>query len=167
MKPRPNISAARRPSGTTLIECIVYIAVFTILLAIGTAAFYSCWNHTQGTIFTTNDIEAALRAGECWRTDVRSATGNISIETTSEGETARIPAGGKEILYRFTAGELRREVPAQNNSRLLLAKVKSSAMTTEVRDGVTAWRWELEATPQQKNAHFPLFFTFEAAQSKP
>jgi Tfp pilus assembly protein FimT len=167
MKLRTNIPAVRRRSGVTLIECLVYISVFAILLGIGTASFYLCWDHTRGTVFTADEIEAALRAGECWRADVRAATGAISIETTATGETVRIPEGRGEILYRFADGELRREVPAQNNSRLLLAKVKTSEMKTEARDGVTAWHWELETIPRQKNMHFPLQFTFEAAQMKP
>ena len=145
----------------------MYVAVFAILLGIGTASFYFCWDHTRATIFTADEIGSALRAGETWRADVRAATGIISVETTVAGETVKIPEAGREILYRLAAGELRREIPAQNLSRLLLPKVKSSAMKTESRDGVTAWRWELELTPRRKDAHLPLLFTFAAAQTKP
>jgi len=166
MKLPPNISAGRRQSGVSLIECLVYIAVFAILLGIGTASFYLCWDHTQGTITTADEIESALRAGECWRTDVRAATGNISVEITAEGETIRIPEGGNEIVYRFAEGELRREVPAQNNSRLLLAKVKTSEIKAVARENVKAWRWEVELVPPRKMTRFPLQFTFEAAQTK-
>jgi len=150
-----------------LVECLVYIAVFGILLGIGTAAFYFCWDHTRATVFTANEIESALRTGEGWRADVRGAKGEISVETTAGGETVRIPGNGSEILYRFESGELRREIPAQNISRLLLAKVKVSEMKTEARDGVAVWRWELEVTPRGKDTHFPLLFTFGAAQTKP
>ncbi|HZF00538.1 MAG TPA: hypothetical protein VE344_01440 [Methylomirabilota bacterium] len=158
---------SRREAGILLTECLVYIAVFGILLGIGTASFFFCWDHTRATIFTADEVASALRAGECWRADVRAATGKISVETTASGETARIPEGGKEIFYRFEAGELRREVSGKNNSRLLLAKVKTSEMKTEARDNVTAWRWELEVTPRRKEAHFPLLFTFASAQTKP
>ena len=166
MKLRPNISAARHQSGVTLIECLVYIAVFGILLGIGTASFYLCWDHTRAMILTATEVESALRAGECWRADVRAATGKISVETTTTGETVRIPKGNKMIVYHLETGELRREVPAQNDSRLLLTKVRVSEMRAAARDGVVAWRWELEATPRRE-ANFPLLFTFEAAQSKP
>jgi hypothetical protein len=167
MKLQPDISSARRCSGILLMECVVYVAVFGILLGIGTAAFYFCWDHTRATIFTTSEIESALRAGETWRADVRAATGKISVVTSPTGETVRIPEGGKEILYRFESDELRRDIPAQGNSRLLLAKVKSSEMKAEARDNVTAWRWELEVAPRRKEAHLPLLFTFEAAPMKP
>ena len=158
---------ARRQSGILLTECLVYIAVFAILTAIGSAAFYFCWDHTRAVIFTADEIESALRAGECWRADVRAATGKISIVTTAAGEVAHIPAAKGEILYRFEAGAVTREVPALTNSRLLLAKTKSSEMKTEPRGGVTAWRWELELTPRRKEAHQPLLFTFEAVPTKP
>lgn len=150
-----------------LIECLVYIAVFAILTGIGLASFYFCWDHTRGTIYATDEVESALRAGEGWRADVRAATGKISVENTATGEVVTIPEGERTVVYRFEADELRREIPAQNNSRLLLPKVKTSEMTTEARDGVTAWRWELAVTPRRKEAHLPMLFTFEAAQIKP
>jgi hypothetical protein len=167
MKLRPDNSRARRQSGILLTECLVYLAVFAILLGIGTAAFYFCWDHTRATIAITNQVESVLRAGERWRADVRAATGKISIVSTATGETVTIPAGKTEIIYRLESGELRREIPAQNRSWQLLEKVKSSEMKTEPRAGVTAWRWELELLPHWSAMYFPLLFTFEAAQAKP
>jgi len=165
MKLPANIPARRRQSGVTLIECLVYVMVFAILLGIATGSFYFCWDHTRATVFTADEIEAALRAGECWRTDVRAATGKIVSETTSAGETVRIPTASGEILYRVAGSELWREVPSQSRSRLLLPKGKTSEMKAEARNGVTAWRWELEETPRRKESHFQLLFTFEAAQT--
>jgi hypothetical protein len=167
MKLRPDIAHARRRSAIMLIECMVYIAVFAILTGIGLASFYFCWNHTRATIYAADEVESALRAGEGWRADVRAATGKISIETTAAGEVVTIPEGERKILYRFAAGELRREVAGQNISRLLLPKVRASEMKTEARAGVTAWRWELAVTPRRKESFLPLLFTFEAAQAKP
>jgi hypothetical protein len=167
MKLLPTIASARRQSAMMLIECLVYIAVFTVLTGIGLAAFYFCWDHTRATIFTADEVESALRAGEGWRADVRAATGKISVENTATGEVVMIPEGERMVVYRFTAGELRREIPSQNNSRLLLPKVKASEMTTEARGGAIAWRWELAVTPRRQEAHLPMLFTFEAAQIKP
>ena len=45
-RPQP-ISRMRRAAGIMLIECMVYIAVFAILLGIGFAAFYFSWDHTR------------------------------------------------------------------------------------------------------------------------
>ena len=167
MKMRPNSSRFRAEAGILLTECLVYLAVFSVATGLAMAAFYFCWDHTRGVIFTANEVESALRAGEDWRADVRAATGKITVETVTAGETVRIPVGRKQIIYRFAAGELRREIPAQHISQLLLAKVRASEVATEPRAGVAAWRWELELTPELKHAQFPLRFTFEAAQTKP
>jgi hypothetical protein len=160
-------STGRRAAGILLMECLVYLSVFTILLGIGTAAFYFCWDHSRALIFATDDIAAALHTGERWRADVRAATGKIAVETTAAGEVVRIPEAEKEVVYRFESGAVRREIPAVNLSQVLLPKVKSSQMQAEARAGVTAWRWELELTPRRKEAYLPLRFTFAAAQSKP
>ena len=144
----------------------MYIAVFAILLGIGTASFFFCWDHTRATISTTMAIGASLQAGETWRADVRAATGKITVIANATGEVVQIPAAGGEIIYRFANGELRRENRAQNSSRVLLPHLKSSAMKTERRGAVTAWRWELEVAPPRKEMRLPLLFTFEAAQPK-
>jgi hypothetical protein len=167
MKPARNILRIRRQAGVMLIECLVYIAVFGILLGGGTAAFYFCWDHTKALTYATNDIAAALRAGERWRADVRAATGIISIATTTAGEVVRIPETKNEINYRFESGEVRREIPALHQSQLLLLKVKNSQITPDARGSASAWRWELEMTERRKETHLPLLFTFEAAQAKP
>ena len=157
----------RRQAGVMLIECLVYIAVFGVLLGGGTAVFYFCWDHTRAMIYATSDITVALHAGERWRADVRVATGNISVATTTTGEVVRIPEAKEEVFYRFESGEMRREIPALHQSLILLPKVKSSQMTAEPRGSVSALRWELELTPRRKETHLPLLFTFEAAQAKP
>jgi uncharacterized protein YndB with AHSA1/START domain len=167
MKLPRNILRVRHQAGVLLIECLVYITVFAIFLGGGTAAFYFCWDHSKALMYTTNDITTALHAGERWRADVRAATGNISVAPTATGEVVRIPEPKKEIVYRFEAGELRREIPALHRSQLLLLKVKSSQMTVEARGSVSAWRWELELSERRKETHLPLLFTFEAAQIKP
>lgn len=167
MKPAPSNSKARRCAGILLTECLVYIAVFAILVGGGTMVFYFFWDHSKALVYTTNDIESALRAGEDWRADVRLATGKISIATTTTGEVVRIPQKGREIVYRFESSELHREIPAINDSRLLLPKVKSSRIETDVRGDVTGWRWELELVQRRKEMNLPLKFTFEAVQPNP
>lgn len=167
MKLSTAISNTRRAAGIMLIECLVYIAVFAILTSIGFAAFYLCWDHSKALIYATDDIGSALRAGERWRADVRGATGKISIESTTAGETVRIPEPDKEIIYRFDSGEVRREISTLKNSQLLLQKVNMSQMRAETRDGVTAWRWELVLNERRPETQLPLWFTFEAAQTNP
>jgi len=49
----------------------------------------------------------------------------------------------------------------------VFAKVNASRMSSEMRGGVAAWRWELELAPRRPEMRLPLLFTFEAAQTKP
>jgi Tfp pilus assembly protein FimT len=156
-----NISTARA-AGASLIECLVYIAVFAILLGIGTGTFFFCWDHTRAVLYATNDIESALRAGEGWRADVRAATGKITVETTTTGEVVTIPEAGENIFYRFAGGELRRQVASENISQLVLSKVKTSEIRADPRGKVAAWRWEVTLLERRKEMHMPLLFTFEA-----
>jgi hypothetical protein len=150
-----------------LFECLVYIAVFAIVLGGATTVFYFCWDHTDTLVYTADDISSALHTGERWRADVRAATGKITAESTATGEVVRIPEGAREVFYRFESGEVRRQISAMGRPLLLLANVKTSQMTMDARGAVRAWRWELELVPRRKEVHLPLRFTFEAAQTKP
>jgi len=167
MKLHPAISRTRHRAGMLLLECLVYIAVFAILLGGATTAFYFCWDHSDALIYATDDIASALRAGERWRADLRAATGKITVETTAIGEVVQIPEGAKKITYRFESGEVRRQASASGNPQLLLANVKTSQMQMDSRGAVSAWRWELELLQRRKGTFLPLLFTFEAAQTKP
>jgi hypothetical protein len=167
MKLPATISKPRRAAGVLLIECLVYLAVFGILLGVGTAAFYFCWNYSKALVYAADDVTAALYAGEHWRADIRAATGNISAETNDTGITLRIPEANQEVIYRFESGVVRRETPVANHSLLLLPKVEASQMMPETRDGVTAWRWELKLKSRRPETRLPLLFTFEAVPPKP
>ena len=161
------INNSRRTAGILLTECLVYIVVFAILTGIASTAFYLCWDQSKALVYATDDIGAALRAGEHWRADVRNVTGKISVESTANGEQVRLPQNGRTIVYRFEAGEVRREIFNAQHSDPVLANVKTSKMSTEMRDGVSTCRWELELATRRSETQLPLLFTFEAAQAKP
>lgn len=150
-------------AGYLLIECLVYLAVFAVVVGLSLEAFYVCWDHAKALRYATDDITAALHAGERWRADVRSATGAITVEPAPDGEILHIPQGTNELNYRFRAGEIQRQLASSSFSETVLAPIKSSAMLKETRGAVTAWRWEVELTPRRKETHLPLVFTFEAA----
>lgn len=164
MKLHHNIPRARPQSGSFLVELMVYLAVLVILTGIAMGAFYVCWSGFGSTIQTSDDISAALRAGERWRADVRGATGTISVESTASGQVVTIPKDGGQIAYSFNSGEIRRRVGSDGPPLVILPKVKSSDMKSDARNGVTAWQWELELPERQRGPHVPMLFTFEAAQ---
>jgi len=150
-----------------LVECITYVAVFLILSAAAMGSFYLCWDHSKALISASDDISAALVAGERWRTDVRAATGTINVETTANGELVKIPQGEKEITYMFNSNKVERQVGSVSLPVMLLPRVIASEMKPDPRNGVTAWRWELQVAQRRKETHLPLLFTFEAAQKMP
>ena len=163
MKPSVSISGVRSRAGYLLIECLVYLSVIVVVLGLGTGAFFVCWDHANALHYATDDINAALHAGERWRADIRKATGNITAETTPEGEKLRIPQGSDGVVYSFSDGEVRRQVASSGFVELLLPKVTTSQMVKEARGPVTAWRWEVKLTSRRKETRLPLEFTFEAA----
>lgn len=168
MKLPRTISHARAASGMFLIECLVYMAVFVIVLGGATTAFYFCWNHSDALVAATDDIASALHVGERWRADVRAATGKITVQTNATGEIVRIPEGARVVAYRYESGSVSRQFSATAKPLLLLGNVKASQMIMDARDGVSAWRWELELDQHRKETHLPLRFTFEAAaKAKP
>jgi hypothetical protein len=149
----------RADAGILLIECLVYIAVYAILLGVGTAAFFYCWDHTRATITTANEVESILRAGETWRADVRASTGKITVSEASGGEVIEIPESAGKVVYRCVDGQLLRE-NGSPNPRLLLEKIVHSTIQSEDRAGVAAWRWELDMAPPRQMPRFPIHFTF-------
>ena len=163
MKLRSSICHTQARTGYLLIECLVYLSVLVVILGFGLGAFYVCWDYSKALYYATDDITAALHAGERWRADIRSATGKIAVETTPEGERLRIPHGTNELIYSFNAGEVRRQIASSDFLELLLPKVTVSQMVMETRGPVAAWRWELELTSRRKETRLPLLFTFEAA----
>src|ERR1700733_94562 len=128
MKIHSHISPKRRQAGIMLVECITYFAVFLILSATAMGSFYLCWDHSKALISASDDISAALTAGERWRADVRAASGTINIETTASGEVVKIPESEKEIVYTFDSRQVARQVGAANLPVLLLPRVISSDM---------------------------------------
>src|SRR6185312_3093380 len=97
-----NFSKSKSRRGIMLIECMVYLAVFLILTGIGMASFYLLWDNSKALRYSADDVHRALSDGEMWRADVRSATGKIQIENSTDGTRIKIPNGKNEIIYHFS-----------------------------------------------------------------
>src|SRR5581483_2470133 len=110
-----NFPNSKSRHGIMLIECMVYLAVFVVLLGVGFSSFYLLWDNSMALQRTTDDIGNALRAGEAWRADVRDATGKIQIENDSDGLVLKIPRGKSEIDYRFSDNSICRKNAGSNS----------------------------------------------------
>ena len=131
------MSAARRQSGMSLIECLVYIAVFAVLLAIGTAAFFFCWDHWRAAIFATEDISSRPARG---RTLARGRAGG------DRENFRRDDRGGRTGAYSGTGKRnclpLRRRRDAPRNFRIEQFPVAAAESKNFADAGIRARRGE-------------------------
>ncbi len=152
--------STRARRGVLLMECLVYMAVSVVLLGIATMALYEGLDNMKALRSNADDIARALQAGELWREDVRSATGPIHL--AGNGETIEIPNPSGNIFYRFADARVSRRTGLDTAWRVVLPRVQRSQMAADARQGVTAWRWELELKTSRR-AHIrvhPLFTFF-------
>jgi hypothetical protein len=139
-------------AGYMLIEALVYIGVLLALLGVAYSALYRCIDNSVALRHSSDDIQAALHAGEIWRADVRRATKQPS-SSQSASELVLITDRGP-ITYRFeTNGILRRVGTSQWTCAL--RNVKWSSMQTDPWKSVSTCRWEFELLPYHRNHSNP------------
>ena len=153
--------ALPRPRGFTLLECLAYIAVLAVVLAVTTKGFYQCWDNSKALRHNADDIIRVLHAGEQWRADLRGAIAPVQSTPADGAEQLSIPSAAGPIVYTFANGELRRQTSSPAATNLLLANILSSRMQAHPRRRVEAWTWELELKPTRKDAKVRPLFTFE------
>jgi len=141
--------------GFSLIEMLVYLVGLTVVLTVAYPAFEKAMRGSRDLQQNADDILRAIRAGELWRKDVRSATGPIRVEHGA----MFIPLRDDQVVYSFADGAVWREW--NDVRRMALRDVKSSSMRSGFAT-VTFWRWEVELASPQKNPPVRPLFTFEA-----
>ncbi len=156
-RPRSKHSHSR---GVSLIECLVYLSVFTLLLGVALMAFYRCMDNMKRMRSNADDIARTLHAGEQWRSDVRTATSTIEFE--EGGNTMRLRQPQGEVVYKLEGTQLMRKSVADSRWIVLLPKVQRSQMQKEARAYVTVIRWELELQSSRKPPHLHPTFSFLA-----
>ena len=147
--------------GYSLVECLVYIAVFAVVLNLSFVAYYRYDQHTRNLRRNADDITRALRAGERWREDVRTAI----APPHAIGNGLVIPQQSGEVAYIFTDGAVWRQTGATRT--IVLKQVKASTISDDSRQRVNAWRWELELASPQKIVLVRPLFTFTAVVRRP
>lgn len=168
----PRLPQASRPTqrGYLLIEALVYIAVIVVLFGAGYAAMYRCVDSSIALRRNADDITSALHAGERWRADVRAATRPVRVETTLSGQFLYLEGAAGTVAYRFSTNAITRRLGMGPWVRLL-PNVRSSTMSADQRQQVTAWRWELELQPRPTGSIKPgrvrPLFTFIAVPGRP
>jgi hypothetical protein len=132
-----------------LTECLVYIGLLFVVLGAGYLAMDRCIDNSLVLRRNADDIASALRAGERWRADVRTASAGARLENSEDSQTLVLSGARGDTSYRFSTNAVLRRV-GQGPWVRLLGNVKSSTMQSDPRQRVTAWRWELELQPRAK-----------------
>ena len=146
------MSQKRCQQAFSLLECLVYLGVLTVVMTLATPLFWQSFKGASDLRRNADDIERVLRVGERWRHDVRIATAPPRLV----GNTFYIPHGTNEVLYWFANGVVKRDRAA------VLGNVRVSQMQVDQRQQVESWRWELELASSNKTVRVRPLFSFEA-----
>ncbi|MEK7686069.1 MAG: hypothetical protein AAB466_11665 [Verrucomicrobiota bacterium] len=148
--------------GILLVDCMVYIALWSVVVGLAFASFYRCLDQTRHLSRNASDIARALQAGERWREDIHQAMGELALIESGEAQELRIPQQAGDVVYLFKEGTVFRRAGEKSRWAQLLADVKESSMQKDPRAHVTAWRWEVELKTTQKVVRLRPLFTFQA-----
>ncbi|MEY2429527.1 MAG: hypothetical protein QOJ40_2412, partial [Verrucomicrobiota bacterium] len=137
-----------------------YMAVLFVVLGLGYALMYRCVDNFMTLRRNADDIAHALRAGEQWRADVRSAAPG-RWETNTVERTLHLALPRAELAYRFSEDAVFRRVGSGPWVQIV-SRVKSSSIESDPRQKVMPCKWELELQPRVKSARVRPLFTFIA-----
>jgi hypothetical protein len=154
------ITPSNQPRGISLLECIVYTAVFLTIATMGLLTYYRAEENNRRLRQNAEDILRTLRAGERWREDIRHATGPIRLAGPDTAPALLIPLTNGTLKYEFRDGAVWRQDGPKPHS--VLPGVLHSRMEPDPRQHVSAWRWEIELKPHQRVGRVKPLFTFEA-----
>jgi hypothetical protein len=152
----------RHHEGILLIECLVYLAIWLVVMGLAFAAFYRCLDYSKGLSRNAADIVRVLHAGERWRDDVRRATGPLELFELEDNLALHIPQTAGETIYLFMKGAIWRSTGERAPRMQILSGVGMSRMLKDERERVVTWRWEIELKNAQKAARVRPLFSFQA-----
>src|SRR4051812_18608939 len=95
--------------GIALLDCLIYIALFSMICTLAFAAFYQTNDYSTQLNRNAADIVRALQAGDRWRGDVRSATSQPQLVKSQAESVLVVPQAQGEIRYFFRDGAIYRQ----------------------------------------------------------
>jgi hypothetical protein len=157
---------AEQRSAIVLIDLLVYISLLAIVLALIAVVFDKGLQQSAQLQRNISDIERALKAGERWRAEVRSATAPPRIDKVEGVDFFYIPVGTNEIAYSFQSNRVYRFISSKDGWEVALKDVKAAQVFVEAREHASGWRWEVELERRRRTAHVRPLFTFLAVPEK-
>jgi hypothetical protein len=140
---------------------MLYVALFLVVTTVAALAYYRVDVETRALDRNSDDVVRAMKAGEQWRAEIRSATAPPRLE----GGILKLTTKAGDLVYTTTNGVIWRKA-GQGRAMAWLEHVKSSTMEIDTRQNVTAWRWELELQTKRAQASVRPLFTFTAVPTK-
>jgi len=159
-----NSGSARRRKGAagfTLIEAVVYIAMFFVVAGCAFATFYRTEEQSRLLRRSADDMAAVLTAGERWRADVRAATAAPVVLGERGRQGLRIARRDGDVSYYLWENSIWSERAGQRPVELV-SHVKACEFERVQRQVVASWRWDVELQTRQKDPHVRPLFTFAA-----
>jgi type II secretory pathway component PulJ len=161
---RPKREMRRR--GLLLVDLMMYLSLLALVLILTAVVFDQALKQSSQLQRNVSDIERAMKAGERWRGDVRSATAPPRLAQSEGAEFFVIPNGTNEVAYSLQKNKLLRFDSSTGRAEIALEMVKSNRVIFEKRAEAEGWRWELELDQRRKNARVRPLFTFMAVPEK-
>jgi hypothetical protein len=146
--------------GLSLIECIVYIGLLMIVVGMASVLFFRGLDGFRALRTYTEDMAAALNLGEAWRADLRTATATPQVQTDSAATVMQLVTPDGPVTWRFDGFTVVRDDQRGELTKRVLPRVLRSEFHRDTREGVVAWRWELELRKQRPDAPLAPLFTF-------
>lgn len=147
--------------GYLLIEYLIYIAVLAVVMGVAFAAFYRFLDHARDLARNTDDILRTLQVGELWRADIRAAIAPPEARIGQGANACEITRTNGPVVYLFGDGAIWRQ-EGSAAAKVVLPRVRASAVSREQRHGITCWRWEVELQTRRKIVRVRPLFTFLA-----
>lgn len=160
--PRWRAATRRSQQGATLIECLVYISVLSVILSVAGVAYSRVLDHTYQLRRAAADIARTLDAGERWRADVRRTTAAPRLVQEGAMQALHLPHRDLEVVYFFDGSNVLRRAGADAAWQPFLRNVKATRFVEEPRQRVTSWRWEVELATGRRPVRVRPLFTFTA-----
>lgn len=154
----PKLRISRR-RGMMLVECLIYLAVSSILVSLGIALYLRCLDSATNLEHNTDDIAGTLSVGERWRADLREATAPPQVLNANSPEMV-IPQTNGKVVYRYADGIIWRYDSASARWSRLLDRVASANWNAEARTRVTAWHLDIEMKTKKRQVRVRPLFSF-------
>ncbi len=156
----------RNEAGVSLIDCLVYVALFAVLLTCATRFFSVVYHHNKASASAASYTIAALDAARHWRRDIANAKGEPKLIRDDLFDVIRIDqANGNQVSYRVNGTRLERNDGTEWIP--IIRRVASSVMLPDQREHVRAWRWELAMETKSRFLGDPVRFSFTAVPGHP